>query len=84
MALLLEVCMLLGQGESEKILRKKKETKDICNQRTTKIKGIQGILPKTATKFTHCYLYKRKVAIATKWQHISLTLCPLQENTVTK
>lgn len=76
--------MSLGQEESEKILReKKKETKEICNQGTTKIRGIQGILPKTATKFTHCYLYKRKVATATEWQHISLTLCPLQENTVT-
>ena len=85
MALLLKVCMSLGQGEGEKILRKKKkkETKEICNQGTTKIRGIQGILPKTATKFTHCYLYRRKVAIATEGQHISLTLCPLQENAVT-
>ena len=72
--------MLLGQGEGEKILRKKKkETEEICNQKKTKISGIQGILPKTATKFIHCYLYKRKEAIATKWQHISLTLCPLRK-----
>lgn len=48
--------MSLGQGEGEKILRKKKkETEEICNQETTKIRGIQGILPKTATKFIHCY-----------------------------